>query len=255
MSRNTLFAALTIAAILASASARGFANDREHPREPTGQVNGKVRLTGKPPVLPDNPVYKHKGQCGFEIPDERLIVGGDGALANVLVHVADIPSGRPIETGKHVVLDNRRCIFVPHVLSVSRGQTLSIRNSDPFLHDAHAWLGARTLFNVGLPVGKTVNKVLDEPGLIQINCNVRHTWMRAYVFVAENPYHTVTGADGRFVIDGLPPGTYTLRFWHELLGSTDRRVSLPASGTATIDVDFQPVAAKPGADEGSRSPD
>jgi plastocyanin len=195
-----------------------------------------------------HPVYKHIGECGTEIPDERLITGEGGALANVLVHTVEAVPGPPIDTEKHLVLDNRQCIFVPHVLSASRGQTLSIRNSDPFLHDAHAWLGTRTLFNVALPKGKTVNKVLTDPGLIQINCNVRHTWMRAYVFVAENPYHAVTDRDGRFEINGLPPGTYTLRFWHELLGNTDRSVTVTAGHTAHLDVGLRSVAPEVGAD-------
>jgi hypothetical protein len=73
------------------------------------------------------------------------------------------------------------------VRSAAVGQTLEIHNSDPFLHDAHLWLGTRSLFNVGILPDHTRREPLADAGLIHINCNVRHTWMHAYVFVAENP--------------------------------------------------------------------
>jgi hypothetical protein len=66
--------------------------------------------------------------------------------------------------------------------------------------------------------------------------------MQAYVYVGDNPYNAVTGADGRYVIDGIPPGTYTVRVWHELLGNIDRSVTVESGKTATVDVAF-PIAA------------
>jgi hypothetical protein len=150
-----------------------------------------------------------------------------------------VPRDRP------VVLDNVKCAFVPHVLSATVGQTLEIHNSDPFPHDAHAWLGTRTLFNVGILPGHTSRQPLADAGLIHINCNVRHTWMHAYVSVSDDPYHAVTGADGRFAIDQVPPGTYTLRIWHELLGSVDRPVTVEAGKTATVDFALPATAPLP----------
>ena len=209
--------------------------------EPTGRITGIVRLQGRSPTLSPRPVYKHTKECGVAIADERLMLGENGAVQNVIVYVADLAAAAPAESNRPLLLDNRECAFVPHVQTASVGQTLSIRNSDPFLHDAHAWLGQKTLFNVGLPKGKTVDKVLDEPGLIRVDCNVRHTWMRAYIFVSENPFHAVTDAAGRFVIDGLPAGSYRLRFWHELLGVTERPVIITADGNTAIEVQLEPA--------------
>jgi hypothetical protein len=205
---------------------RAAAEYREIPVPDGATITGVVRAGGELPKLPPQPVYKQTETCGTEMPDERLVVGPNGALANAVVYLSDIKAGKPTHLENALRLDNRKCAFVPHVSSATMGQTLEIHNSDPFLHDAHALLGSRTLFNVGIPKDRTVQQPLLETGLVEINCNVRHTWMHAYLYVAEHPYHAVTDAQGHFSIDGVPPGGWTLHVWHEMLGSTDRHVKV-----------------------------
>jgi hypothetical protein len=221
------------------------ADYREVPVANGGTISGAVLVAGEVPVLPAQPVFKQLEFCGDAMADERLIVGPNGALANAVVQVVGVPAGKPVPRDRPVLLDNVKCAFVPHVRSATRGQTLEIHNGDPFLHDAHAWLGTRSLFNVGILPGHTKYQPLVETGLIHINCNVRHTWMNAYVFVAGDPYHAVTGADGRFAIDQVPAGTYTLHVWHELLGSIDRTLTVEADKTTSVDVAFPMVAEVP----------
>ncbi|MFQ5665609.1 MAG: carboxypeptidase regulatory-like domain-containing protein [Candidatus Binatia bacterium] len=209
-----------------------------------GTITGHVRVTGQLPALPAQPVFKHQDRCGKTIPDERLVVGKDGALRNAVVYLENVAAGKAIPRQRPVKLDNVKCAFVPHVLTATAGQMIQIHNSDPFLHDADARLGARTLFNVAVPKGRTVHRPLAYPGLVDINCNVRHTWMHAYLFIGENPYHTVTDAQGRFRLEQVPPGTYTLNVWHELLGSTERDVTVESGKTANVDVTLPASAAK-----------
>jgi plastocyanin len=208
-----------------------------------GSIAGSVRVTGEVPVLPPQPVFKEQAVCGTSLPDQRLLVGHNGALRNAVVHLTDVRAGKAVPRDRPVTLDNVKCAFVPHVLTATVGQMLILHNSDPFLHDAQAMLGPRTLFNVAIPKGHTVRKPLAYPGLVDITCNVRHTWMHAYLFVAEHPYHTVTGEGGEFVIDQVPPGTYTLSVWHELLGSVDRQVTVEGGKTATVDLTLSAAAA------------
>jgi len=208
-----------------------------------GGVAGHVRVVGEVPTLPPQVVDKQHAQCGETVKDERVLVGAGGALRNVVVTLNDVTAGKAVARDQPVRLDNTKCTFVPHVLSASLGQTLEIRNTDTFLHDAHAWLGTRTLFNVALPKGRTVRKPLEDAGLVQINCNVHHAWMHAYLYVAEHPYHAVTGADGGFSIDGIPPGTYTVHVWHELLGSADRQVTVESGKTTALDLELRAGAA------------
>lgn len=238
--------AVLLAAIWSSVgTGNAVADYREAPVVNGGAVSGTVLVAGDVPALPPQPVFKRREFCGDTMADERLVVGSGGVLTNAVVDLVDVPAGKPVPRDRPVVLDNSKCAFVPHVRSATVGQTLEIHNSDPFLHDAHAWLGTRSLFNVGILPGHTARQPLADAGLVHINCNVRHTWMHAYVFVADDPYHAVTGADGRFTIDQVPPGTYTLRVWHELLGSIDRQVTVEGGKTATIDLALPLVAPVP----------
>jgi carboxypeptidase family protein len=234
--------ALILTSCLLTVAGRAGAVYREVAVKDGGRISGRVRVVGAVPVLPPQPVFKQKEVCGETQPDPRLVTGKDGVLENAVVSLANIDAGKPVPRNTAVTLDNAKCTFVPHVASATVGQMLHLHNSDPFLHDAHALLGSRTLFNVAILKDQTVRKPLAEPGLIHLNCNVRHTWMHAYLYVAEHPYHAVTAETGQFVIDEVPPGTYTLRVWHEMLGSVDRSVTVEQGKTTTVDIDLQAVA-------------
>lgn len=241
---------LLIAVCLLAVSGPATAEYQEVEVRDGGRISGHVRVVGDVPALPPQPVFKEKEVCGTSMRDERLVVAPAGALANAVVHLGNIKAGKAVPRDQAVTLDNVKCAFVPHVASGSVGQMLKIHNSDPFLHDAHALLGSRTLFNVAVPKGLTVRKPLADAGLIHLNCNIRHTWMHAYLYVAEHPYHAVTGTDGQFVIDQIPPGKYTVTAWHELLGSTDREVNVESGKTTTLDIEYPATARVEGTQEG-----
>ncbi len=207
-----------------------------------GRIVGTVRVTGGAAPLPAQPVYKEKDFCGVDLPDERLVVDARGLIDGAVVFLRGIDAGKAVPRTQPVHLDNRKCAFVPHVVAASVGQTLEMHNEDPFLHDAHALLGVDTLFNLAIPKGHTVHHVLTRPGIAHVNCNVRHTWMHAYLFVADDPYHAVTGADGRFALDDVPPGTHTIAVWHELLGSREHQVTVAPGQTATVDFELDGLA-------------
>lgn len=203
-----------------------------------GVVSGTVRLEGPPPNRPPMPVYKHAEVCGEAVPDERLVVGPGGGVRYAVVTIEGVRGGdKPARDVTHV-LDNRDCRFVPHVQVAEVGQWLEIRNGDPILHNADARLDGETLFNVALPPGRRVRKPLGRAGRIAFTCDVRHTWMSAYVVVAEHPYHTVTDAYGAFEIRDVPPGRWTMTVWHEELGTREAPVTVEAGRTATVDVAY-----------------
>ena len=234
-----------VTAILLGACVEGVGSHRAAAAPPPGGVvSGTVHLTGTPPARPPLPVFKHAEVCGASVPDERLVVRPDGGIRYAVVSVDGVRGGKKPERDLTVVLDNRGCRFDPHVQVAEVGQWLEIRNSDPVLHNADARLGTETIFNVALPPGRTVRKPLGRAGMVKITCDVRHTWMVANVAVADHPYHTVTDAYGAYEIGDLPPGHYVLRVWHEELGTQERRVTVEAGKTVTVDLAY-PSPAQP----------
>jgi plastocyanin len=231
---------IAMASVLATATVG--AAYREAPVTNGARIVGTVRLTGDVASLPRQPVFKEKEFCGEGVADERLIVDRAGHLAGAVIHLRGIEAGKPIGHSEPVRLDNRKCAFVPHVVAASVSETLEMHNDDPFLHDAHASIGTETLFNLAIPKGRTVRHVLERPGIAHVNCNVRHTWMHAYLFVTEDPYHAVTDEAGRFVLDDVPPGVHTIAVWHELLGSRERRVTVAPGETVTVDFEVEALA-------------
>jgi len=194
-----------------------------------GDLRGSVSFLGKAPALPPAPVTKDQSVCGQAAPDETLEVSA-GKLANVVVVVRGAPSP---PAAARVTLDQKGCRYLPHVQAVPLGSALEIVNGDPILHNTHGYIGHATAFNLAMP-GKDqrVTKKLDRPGLVRVKCDV-HGWMAAYIVVSEGPA-AVSGADGSFVVPGIPPGRYTVTAWHESLGERTAQVTVPASGDATV---------------------
>jgi hypothetical protein len=206
-----------------------------------GAIAGTVRVAPPlPPPLPPLEVFKSRSVCGDTVPDETMVVAGDGGLRYAVLTLDGIARGRTPEPEAVTVIDNVGCRFVPHVASASVRQWLLFRNSDPILHNADGRLAGKTLFNVALPKGREVRRPLVEPGLLEITCDVRHTWMRGYVLVVEHPYHAVTDAEGVYEIRDVPPGRYTVRLWHERLGERREEVHVEPGKVTTRDFELRP---------------
>lgn len=202
-----------------------------------GAIEGRVSYRGPRPEAAYLPVLKNADVCGERVPDESLRVSAEGGLAGAVVELVGVSAGK--KRGRvAAVLDNRECAFVPRVQVVPVGGSLEIRNSDPILHDAHAWVGPKTIFNLGLPEWRRVSHTFEEPGLHAIDCNVLHTWMKAFVFVPNHPYATVTEDDGTFLLEDVPLGTYELRVWHETLGEKRRSVTVGADQRLGVELSF-----------------
>ena len=203
----------------------------------TGAIVGRVRVEG--PVERPGPltVYKNRQSCGSTVEDESILVSNDGTVENVVVIIKGGEGG--VEKKSHtVILDNKDCKFAPHVQVVSVGSEVLLRNSDPILHDVHARLDSKTLFNVGLPSWRQVKKKLAVPGVITIGCEVLHTWMSAFIVVTSSRYFAITDSAGQFTLEGVPPGKYKLEFWHEKLGRMSREAVVQSGRIGRIDAVF-----------------
>lgn len=198
-----------------------------------GSVSGVVTLTGPVPKLQEHPVSVDQAACGKAPHANRaLLLGPDNAVANVVVRIEGIARGAAFPPAP-VSLDQRSCEFEPYVQVAPLNAPLTLLNSDEANHNVHAYDEAnRSLFNAGTPVkGMTVTQTLGTPGVIRLKCDV-HPWMVGWVYVTDRPYAAVTGRDGRFTIRNVPPGSYRLAVWHELLGGPGAGVTVPPRGEA-----------------------
>lgn len=171
--------------------------------------------------------------CGTELPDESIVVGAGGVLANAVVTLTGVKATSPYPDPQ---VTNDKCRFLPRVQLARPGAPTKTTSHDPLLHTTNAALdGGRTLFNVGLPVPNlVVTRPLAGPGLVRITCNT-HTWMRGFIVVTDE-MAAVSGADGTFRLNNVPPGSYELRIWHEALKAAPLKVTVAAGGAAAVKV-------------------
>jgi plastocyanin len=173
---------------------------------------------------------------GQERRTEDVVVGEENSLQNVFIYVRDgLPPRMYPVPADPVVLDQQQCRYVPRVLGLQVGQQMTIRNSDPLLHNVHAEGAINQPFDIGTPVqGVEVNRTFaTREVMIPVKCNV-HSWMRAYVGVVEHPYFDVSDRAGRFSIAQLPAGTYTIEIWHERFGTQTQQVTVGAKETKDL---------------------
>jgi plastocyanin len=183
-----------------------------------GSISGNVNFDGKGPKkkklkMDADPVCgtSHQGP----VYRQDFVMDDSNNLANVLVYIKNIDY-KGETTKSQAVLDQKGCVYSPHVMGVMKGQEILIKNSDATLHNIHGLPKVNNEFNFAMP------KVLKEKKMtlvktesaFKVKCDV-HPWMSAYVQVFDHPYFTVSSSDGSFKIDNVPAGTYEVVAWQE----------------------------------------
>lgn len=153
------------------------------------------------------------------------------AVAYIVGPVAGARAGG----GERPRLMQRDTSFRPPVLVVPVGTAVEFPNGDPFFHNVFSYSAAKR-FDLGrYPRGESRTVVFDRAGIVKVYCEI-HQWMRSAVLVVENPFHAQVDADGSFAIAGVPPGRYRLAVWDFDRGQRVVEVTVPAQGSARVDV-------------------
>jgi plastocyanin len=204
-------------------------------------ITGLVKFEGGAPAMPNIAMNADpfcQSQHSAPAKDEEVVVGAGGELANVIVFVKNAPAGGAAPGP--ALLDQKGCQYRPHVQAVQVGQPIQIKNSDATLHNVHAMPTVNSGFNEGQPVPMTTTKKFDKVEMtpFKIKCDV-HGWMKSYMVVLPHSYHGVSGMDGKYTIGNLPPGSYTLVFWHEKYGTQEQNVTVGAKESKAVDAIFK----------------
>jgi plastocyanin len=201
-------------------------------------ITGTVTFDGKVPALKplamDAEPVCHKMHAGKPVPNEMLALGGGNTMGNIMVWVSKgLPAGKTWPAPKTpVVLDQKGCVYMPHVMGIMVGQPYRILNSDGILHNIHTLPKINPQFNRGQPATvKEMTTTFPKPeAMFQVKCDV-HPWMTAYIGAFTHPFFSVTSTDGRYTISGLDAGTYEITAWHERLGTQTASITVGANDT------------------------
>lgn len=215
---------------------------------PSVTVRGTVKFDGVAPK-PAHINMAQEPSCakmhGGTAASQEVVIGPNGSLANVIVYisegltspVADAPPSSPM------VIEQKGCMYEPHVLALQAGQDLKVINSDSTSHNIHPMPANNREWNKSQPPGSPAIEATfaREEIAIPVKCNI-HPWMKSYIGVFKNPYFSVTDKNGSFELKNLPPGTYTVSAWHEKYGTVTQNITVGANESKAIELDFKAKA-------------
>lgn len=220
-------------------------------------IRGQFIYDGTPPEPQPSNVTKEPEVCmvgGKAPPQETLVVdSGSKGIKNVVVFLRDASRVHESAAPKKdlIVFDQKQCVFLTHVVGVTVGETVNIKNSDAIGHNTNI---VGTGFNPTVPgngsVPYPVQKEVSVP--YEVKCGI-HPWMTAYMLQRKNGYFAVTDAQGNFEILNVPAGEpLEFQVWHEsgtaagsgLMGTTPDAKDIKWTNRGRIMLTLQPDEKK-----------
>ena len=238
---------LVLISLFFLAAASGAEDKPWNPALGTAKVTGSVKFEGKAPRMRRIDMAGADAKCaemhgGERQKPETVIINENGTLRNVFVWVKTGAEGWkfPMPEGD-ALLDQKGCMYTPHVQGMRQGQSLSVKTSDPTAHNVHGYGKKNRSFNRSQPSGASnvaIRMRRDEASPpMKVKCDI-HPWMNAFVAVVPHPYFAVTGPDGSFELPNLPPGTYTIEAWHEKYDVMEQTVTIGDGETQTLEFTY-----------------
>lgn len=206
-------------------------------------VTGVVKFEGTPPK-PKRISMSADPSCAAQhsapVFAPEVMTDSKGDLQNVIVYIAAGLGDRTFDApAQPVTVEQKGCMYSPHVLAVRANQPLHVVNEDATSHNIHPTPANNREWNKAEPPGTSIDEAFAREEIaIPVKCNV-HPWMHGYIAVFKHPFFAVTGQNGNFNLNSLPPGTYTIKAWHETLGTSTQTVTVGANDTKEINFVFK----------------
>jgi plastocyanin len=221
-------AALALALGLGPATSAASGAPPAAPRP--GAIHGQVTVRAPAPAPHARP----------HAADTTLPAGiGIADRTRTVVYLDPAPQGAFEDEGRtRASLDQVNESFVPYVIAVRAGTEVDFPNRDRTYHNVFS-LSKDSEFNLGrYASGRSRAVRFERPGIVRVFCEI-HSHMSAFILVFAHRFFAVTDDDGRYRIDGVPPGTYTLAVWNETVhGDPPRRPITIGEGGGDITADF-----------------
>jgi hypothetical protein len=184
-----------------------------------GTITGSVKWSGPLPhplsLLSTKDIEICDPESRKRVDLERLIVGPQGGVANTVVFLKNVSSGKAMDIPQpRRFLDQKHCRYEPHILLVPQNTSLKMKSSDATLHTVH--MDGSATYNLPFPfTNQVISRDMPNVGLVNLKCNGGHVWMNAEILVVPHPYYAVTDESGNFELTDVPAGEYEIVAWHE----------------------------------------
>jgi Carboxypeptidase regulatory-like domain len=208
-----------------------------------GKITGTVKLDGTAPHMRGIDMSKDpycvKANAGSPPKMETTVVGQGNGLENVVLYLDGWSGTAQTETSVPV-FDQKNCMYSPHVLGLDTNQQFKVVTSDQTAHNIHPL--PNPMINVGWnqsqpPGAPPVEKAWKNAEVIPVQCNI-HPWMHGWFVVVKGPYAT-TDSSGNYTINNVPPGSYTVKAWHEPDETQTQKVTVAAGQSASANFSFK----------------
>jgi plastocyanin len=206
-----------------------------------GTIKGVIKLEGTPP--PNKEL--NLGTCTSETKGPVFadtVLAKDGKLQNAFVYVKKgLESYKGASApAEPIVMDQKGCLYRPHVIGAQVGQKVVFLNSDPVLHNVRTVADANATFNEMMQTKDTrLTKTFDKEEVpVRAKCDV-HPWMAAFIGVVPHPFHAVSSETGEVTFQNVPEGEYEIEAWHEAFGRQTQTVKVEPRKIAQLTITFK----------------
>jgi hypothetical protein len=114
-----------------------------------------------------------------------------------------------------------------------KGSAVDFPNDDEYFHNVFSLSGPHSFDLPKYPAGSSRSEVFPRVGVVNVFCHI-HPNMSAVILVLDNPFFVIPATDGKFSLDGIPPGDYVLVAWHERIKPIRQKVKIVAGQSSTI---------------------